>query len=115
MPTAAETQAFLDESKTPSVATPDVLLAGILAALPMVSNLGQQGSKLQQLVQMAQITEPDASLASAMEVLAQTYGAMVRQYNELQRFLNEAAITVKQWQTYDATVRAQAAAAGYTA
>lgn len=114
MATVAQTQAFLSEAKAPSVAKPADVMSAVAAFVASGAQVGQQAAKLAQLLQAAEIAEPDEGLRRLMEEGFQKLGALQREAGEAEHALREVVGVLRQIQEWNTRFRAEAAALGYT-
>lgn len=102
---ATETQAYLDEFKTPSIKTPAAANVAIKAFAPNVGEMAQQIALFSSLALEAEIAEPDDDLNQMIGSLRATMGNLTDRL----RLLNDYNATVRSlWKTaaeMDADIR----------
>ena len=109
-----ETQSYLDEMKTPSLINQAAVRTAIKIFAQKSGDVQRQASHLAQLLQDAEIAEPDAVLRGKFEEAFQLFGALERQTAELRRALRQVVGVYRRLKTLDAEMRTLAAALGYT-
>lgn len=114
MPTATETQAYLDEAKNPSVIGLAELRNGVKAAVPLMARAAEQATLLARLMAEAEIVEPNPEVEGKFEESMQRLRAVKRIHGEIERQMRDYVQAWKAWKALDTELRALASQAGYT-
>jgi hypothetical protein len=113
MATVIETQAYLDEAKTPAVISPAEVEAAVKAFVASGAKVGQEAQLLARLLQAVAIAEPDAGLRGLMEEGFQKVGALQRESRTAETALRNVVLILREFSEWDARFRAKAAELGY--
>lgn len=114
MATVAETQAYLDEAKSPSLQTLGDMRAALKAFATEYSKFERQVAYLSQRLKDAEITEPDPEVVGKFEIGFQKLGAMRRQISEAERYLRGLYHSGKEFREWDQDLRVICEEKGYT-
>ncbi len=105
-----QTQALIDELQTPSICSSADALAAFLGFLPTLGEIGEQHDRVLRLARMAQIGESDDEVRGQFEPIIQTYGALMRQRQDLDRCVGVLIETLRQAERVGAEVAGAIAA-----
>jgi hypothetical protein len=114
MATVSETQAYLAEAKIPSVVATVAVRGATKLYATTVGDMERQAALFAQLLQSAEIAEPDDALRGRFEEGFQKLGALVRQANEIERQMREVVRTYREFKDWDTRLRELAGSLGYT-
>ena len=117
MATHPETQAYLDEAKTPSIVPligSGSLAAGSKAFAKRAGEAMQQIARLEAALQMSEIVEDNDELSALYEMQTQRLAAMRRSLEEHHRAARALRLQLRDFHVDDALMRVKALAAGYT-
>lgn len=113
MAVTTETQAYLTETKSPTI-TPTQVKATLKTLLAGIGNYQAELATEIRLLNAALFAETDLTVIAQLELMSQTLGALRREISELENQARDVAQPLDQWVTYDAAFRAVAAPLGYT-
>jgi len=114
MPTNADTQAYLGETKTPTTITPAQANAATKVYSDKIGDAARQTALQVKLLQTAEIAETDVGLRQQMEEGFQKLNALARAEANLQREMRAAVLTYREFLDWDSRFRAIATPLGYT-
>lgn len=114
MATNTDTQAYLAESKTPTVMTPAQAKTASRAYSDKIGDAARQTALQLKLLQAAEIAEADDGLRQQMEEGFQKLNALARAEANIQREIRAAVSTYREFLEWDARFRAVAGDFGYT-
>lgn len=115
MATVVETQAYLNEAKTPTVIAPAAVKSAIKAWVPNGGKVGQQANLWARLLQDSELEEPDDALSGLYEEAFNIFSAMRRLTGEIELKQRQLIALYKgQFTPLDARMRVIAATLGYT-
>jgi len=113
MATVIETQAYLDETKTPGTMTPALAKAALVSFLPKGSKIVRQAAVWRELAELAELSETDAELVGKFEAIIDNAKTFERLMNDIRRHMRDLVITYRVRQEQDDDFRAMAATKGY--
>jgi hypothetical protein len=114
MATNADTQAFLDESKTPSIQTLGQAKTAVLAYRPEAGKTKRQFGIYRDLLSGAVIAEDDAALRAKLEEMRAAAIGVETAFDQMREMFEEAMLQGRLFNERDAEARAIATALGYT-
>jgi hypothetical protein len=114
MATVAETQAYLTEAKAPTYGTVAQARTALKGFINPTAKMMRQAATWRELIEIAELSEPDVELRADMLALLQKIMAMERLVQQIRKGMHELAITHKAFSELDTAFRVKAAALGYT-
>jgi hypothetical protein len=114
MATNTSTQSLLDELASPTYATTAAVETTMLALLADLESPKTQSARYGTLVGLAIMAESDTNLVARMELYRQSALAMQDRLARMDALAQEVVGIFRQMDRYDAEIRPDAGAAGYT-
>lgn len=114
MATNADTQAYLNETKVPSIIPPAGIRTATKTYADKIGDALRETALQLKMLQTAEISEADAGLAQQMEEGFQKLNALARAEANIQSEMRTAVATYREFLDWDARFRAVAGPLGYT-
>ena len=110
----AQTQAYLDETKTPSIVTLAEAKAALLAFAPEIGKLARQCAVYQEKMYGAVVAEADDGLVDALDVAQRELETLNSAVGQVISLLRQSHEFGKRFKVADDEVRVVASPLGYT-
>lgn len=110
----ADTQAYLTESRTPTVISPAQIKTASRTYADKIGDASRQTAQQLKLLQAAEIAEADEGLRQQMEEGFQKLNALARAEANIQREIRSAVATYREFLEWDTRFRTVAEGLGYT-